>query len=89
MPTEVFAAMTSQASETALAPSDHSHQPGDVAGESHGKDDHGETHGHDDHGHAPEVLGPVDTERWGAFAGGILLGLVVALMLVFTTNVAG
>ena len=54
------------------------HQPGDVENETHGPGDHGEDHGHDDHGHETDVLGPVDTQAWGAFALGILLGLVVA-----------
>ena len=68
---------------------EHRHVPGDIADEAHGLDDHGETHGHDDHAHGSEELGPIDTARWGAFVGGILLGLVVALCLVFTTGFAG
>jgi hypothetical protein len=54
------------------------HHPGDVENETHGIGDHGEDHGHDDHGHETDTLGPVDTQAWGAFALGILLGLVVA-----------
>ncbi len=33
---------------------------------------------HDEHGHESEALGPIDTQAWGAFAVGIVLGLVVA-----------
>ena len=65
------------------------HHPGDIAGEAHGADDHGETHGHDDQAHAEEVLGPVDTARWGAFLVGIGAGLLVALCLVLTIAVIG
>ena len=64
----------------------HDHDPGDIPGEVHGPLDHGGEHGHDDHAHPSEALGPVDRVRWGAFVGGILLGLVVALCLVFTTS---
>lgn len=53
---------------------------GDADNETHGVDDHGDAQGHDD-GHGSEALGPVDTERWGAFALGIGLGLVVALCI--------
>lgn len=67
---------------------DHRHQPGDIDAEPHGPDDHGETDGHDDHAHGSEALGPIDTTRWGAFVGGILLGLVVAVCLVVTTSFA-
>jgi hypothetical protein len=49
-------------------------------------DDHADDHGHDDgdHGevHAETALGPVDVQRWGAAAVGVLLGLVVVLALV-------
>jgi hypothetical protein len=65
------------------------HHPGDVAGEAHGVDDHGGDHGHDDHAHGSEVLGPVDTARWGAFVIGIGAGLLVALCLVLTVAIIG
>ena len=54
--------------------------PRDVGDEPHRT---GEEHdgrgagGHDDHG--SEALGPVDVYAWGALAGGIALGLVVAV----------
>jgi hypothetical protein len=67
---------------------DRGHQPGDVAGEAHGPDDHGETHGHDDHAHASEALGPIDVQAWGALALGIAAGLVVALCLVITMSLS-
>ena len=73
---------------TSSGSADHSHEPGDIAGEVHGPADHGDEHGHDDHAHPPEALGPVDRERWSAFVGGVLLGLVVVFCLVFTTNFA-
>ena len=62
------------------------HHPGDVEDEPHGLDDHGEEHGHDDHAHAAEALGPVDYRVWGAFVGGIALGLVVALGIALATS---
>jgi hypothetical protein len=51
-------------------------------------DDHGETHGHDDHAHGSDAmtLGPMDTAAWGAGAGGILLGLVVAIALALSSG---
>ena len=61
--------------------------PGDLESEPHGIGDHGEDHDHDDHGHETHVLGPVDTQAWGAFALGILLGLVVALSI--TISIGG
>jgi hypothetical protein len=73
--------------EPAVAPDGHGlHQPGDLADEAHGPDDHGETHGHDDHAHAGDTLGPVDTRAWGALAVGVGAGLLVAWCLVFTTQ---
>jgi hypothetical protein len=62
------------------------HHPGDVADEPHGPEDHGEEHGHDDHAHAAEALGPVDVGLWAAFAGGIALGLVVALTIALSIS---
>jgi len=61
------------------------HQPGDLADETHGPDDHGETHGHDDHAHGGDALGPVDTRAWGALAVGVGAGLLVAWCLVIST----
>jgi hypothetical protein len=55
------------------------HHPGDVTDEPHGVGDHGEDHGHDDHAHDAEELGPVDVRLWGAFVGGIVLGLIPAI----------
>ena len=62
------------------------HEPGDVAGEAHGPDDHGDEHGHDDHAHGSEALGPIDVWAWGAFGIGIGLGLVVAVCVAFSTG---
>lgn len=62
------------------------HQPGDIADEPHGPDDHGETHGHDDHAHGSEALGPIDVQAWGALAVGIGLGLVVAVCVALSTG---
>jgi hypothetical protein len=73
--------------EPTVGPDRHGlHQPGDLADEAHGPDDHGETHGHDDHAHAGDTLGPVDTLAWGALALGVGAGLLVALCLVITTQ---
>ena len=58
--------------------------PGDVESETHGIGDHGEDHGHADHGHGADALGPIDTQAWGAFAIGILLGLVVAVAIAYS-----
>jgi hypothetical protein len=62
------------------------HQPGDIADEPHGPDDHGETHGHDDHAHGSEPLGPIDVQAWGALAVGIGLGLIVAICVALSTG---
>jgi hypothetical protein len=62
------------------------HQPGDIADEPHGLDDHGGEHGHDDHAHASDALGPVDVQAWGALALGIGLGLAVAVCVAFSTG---
>ena len=62
------------------------HDPGDIADEPHGPDDHGETHGHDDHAHGSEALGPIDVQAWGAFAVGIGLGLLVAVCVALSTG---
>lgn len=64
-------------------PGDEETEAHDVA--AHGdEDDHDD--GHDDHGHESDSLGPVDTERWGAFALGIGLGLIVTLCIVLATG---
>jgi hypothetical protein len=62
------------------------HEPGDIADEPHGPDDHGETHGHDDHAHGSQPLGPIDVQAWGALAVGIGLGLVVAVCVALSTG---
>jgi hypothetical protein len=62
------------------------HQPGDIADEPHGPDDHGETHGHDDHAHPSEAPGQIDVQAWGALALGIGLGLIVALCIAVSTG---
>jgi hypothetical protein len=62
------------------------HQPGDIADEPHGPDDHGDTHGHDDHAHGSEALGPIDVQAWGALGIGIGLGLIVALCVAVSTG---
>lgn len=49
---------------------DEPHRAGDDAHDGHAAS------GHDEHG--AEALGPVDVYAWGALAGGIALGLVVA-----------
>lgn len=69
--------------------SDRGHQPGDVPAEAHGSSDHGDDHGHDDHAHGGEALGPVDARAWGALALGVAAGLVIALILVISTALAG
>jgi hypothetical protein len=66
-------------------PSELDH-PGDVADEPHGLDDHGEEHGHDDHAHASDELGPFDAPLWGAFALGIVLGLLPAIGIMLATS---
>ena len=60
--------------------------PSDVAEEAAGPDDHGETDGHDDHAHGGEVLGPIDTQAWGALALGVGAGLLVVLGLLISTR---
>jgi hypothetical protein len=70
----------------ALMTDDHAHQPGDIADEPHGADDHGDGHGHDDHAHPSEGLGPIDVQAWGALIVGIGLGLLVALCILLATS---
>jgi hypothetical protein len=64
------------------------HEHDGMTGPHGSMDDHGETHGHDDHAHGSDAmtLGPIDTAAWGAGAGGILLGLVVALALALSSG---
>jgi hypothetical protein len=73
--------------DPAVEPDGHAlHQPGDLADEEQGPDDHGEARGHDDHADAGGTLGPVDVRAWGALAIGAGAGLLVALCLVITTQ---
>lgn len=58
------------------------HAGKDMTGPHAAADDHGADHGHDDHAHDDMALGPVDVQRWGAAAAGVLLGLVVVLALI-------
>jgi hypothetical protein len=44
-------------------------------------------HGGDTHG--DEGLGPIDVRAWGAFVGGIALGLVVAVCIGISTGYLG
>ena len=60
--------------------------PGDVEDEPHGTGDHGDDHGHDDHGHESEALGSIDTQAWGAFVLGIVLGLAVAVSIALSVG---
>ena len=59
-----------------------------TSGEPHGAGDHGEPETHDDHAHAGEEmdLGPIDWSAWGVGALGVAIGLVMAVLLVFTTT---
>ncbi len=84
MPDETRTTHVPSPDELAHAAGGELHHPGDVAGETHGPDDHGETHGHDDHAHAGEALGPVDVAAWGAFAVGAVAALLIVLCLVLT-----
>ena len=53
----------------------------------HTPDDHGEDHGHDDHAHGDgDPLGPFDLIAWAAGIGGIVLGLLVALVFALSTG---
>lgn len=60
-----------------------------AADEPHGIGDHGGDGEHDDHAHAEEPLGPIDWAAWTLGAGGVVVGVVIAMAFALSTGYLG